>query len=155
VTTSPATPVLERDPAPVADDRPRRPALLASVVLLLSAVLAGLVLALGPSGAQTSDSTGTSLPAGAQSAEAAARLAQSADADAVPALVVVSREDGDALTEADLGALADRAPRLAALGLPGPPAEPVLSSTGDVATVAVLLAGACRRGERRGRRGPA
>jgi RND superfamily putative drug exporter len=55
--------------------------------------------------------------------------------------VVVSREDGDALTEADLGALADRAPRLAALGLPGPPAEPVLSSTGDVATVAVLLAG--------------
>jgi hypothetical protein len=69
--------------------------------------------------------------------------------------VVVSREDGDALTETDLGALADRAPRLAELGLPGPPAEPVLSPTGDVAKVAVLLRGDLSdAANTAGRRGP-
>jgi len=36
-------------------------------------------------------------------------------------------------------AVAGRAPLLAELGLPGPPAEPVLSPQGDVATLAVLL----------------
>jgi RND superfamily putative drug exporter len=109
-------------------------------VLLLAVLTAGLVLALGPSGAQTSESTGTALPAGAQSAEAAARLARSDAADAVPALVVLSREDRAPLTDADLAVLAERGPRLAAVGLPGPPPEPVLGPTGEVATVAVLLA---------------
>ena len=52
---------------------------------------------------------------------------------------MLSREDGARLADADLGALADRAPRLAALGLPGPPAEPVLSPGGEVATLTVLL----------------
>jgi RND superfamily putative drug exporter len=139
VRPSTATPVLERDPAHVLDRRPRRPALLSCVVLVLSVVLAGLVLAFGPSGAQTSESTGTALPDGAQSAEAAARLADSDAADAVPALVVISREDGEPLTRADLAAVGERAVRLAELGLPGPPAEPVLSPQGDVATATVLL----------------
>jgi RND superfamily putative drug exporter len=121
------------------DRRPRRPALLASVVLVLAVLASGLVLAFGPSGAQTSESTGTALPAGAQSAEAAERLAESDAADTAPALVVFSREDGGRLTSADLAALAERSPRLADLGLPGPPAEPVRSPEGDVATVAVLL----------------
>ena len=133
------TPVLER-PTPVsADRRPRRPALLACVVLLLAVVAAGLVLAFGPSGAQTSESTGTGLPEGAQSAEAADRLARSDAAEAVPALVVLSREDGAPLSESDVAALAERGPQLAALGLPGPPAAPALSATGEVATLAVLL----------------
>jgi RND superfamily putative drug exporter len=136
---STATPTLDDVQVPAPDRRPRRPALLASVVLLLSALLAGLVLVLGPSGAQTSESTGTALPDGAQSAEAAARLAQSDASDAVPALVVVSREDQAPLSGTDLAALAERAPLLAGLGLPGPPAEPVLSPQGDVATLAVLL----------------
>jgi RND superfamily putative drug exporter len=108
-------------------------------VLLLSALLAGLVLALGPSSAQTSESTGTALPDGAQSAAVAARLAQSDASDAVPALVVFSREDEAPLGRTDLAAVAGRAPLLAELGLPGPPAEPVLSPQGDVATLAVLL----------------
>ena len=138
MTASPATSTLTVHP-PGPDRRPRRPALLASVVLLLSALLAGLVLALGPSGAQTSGSTGTALPDGAQSAEAAARLARSDASDAVPALVVFSREDAAPLARGDLSALAQRAPVLAGLGLPGPPAEPVLSPQGDVATLAVLL----------------
>jgi RND superfamily putative drug exporter len=138
MTASPAT-TLDDVHAPAPDPGPRRPALLATVVLLLSALLAGLVLALGPSSAQTSESTGTALPDGAQSAEVAARLAQSDASDAVPALVVFSREDEAPLAATDLAALAERAPLLAELGLPGPPAEPVLSPQGDVATLAVLL----------------
>ncbi len=121
------------------DRRPRRPALLASVVLLLSVIASALVLAFGPSGAQTSESTGTALPAGAQSAEAAERLADSSAADRAPALVVFSRQDQGRLTDDDLAEIASRGPSLAALGLPGPPAEPVRSPEGDVATLAVLL----------------
>ena len=131
--------VLEHTAPTTPDRRPRRPALLAAVVLLLAVVASGLVLAFGPSSAQTSESTGTGLPAGAQAAEAAARLAQSDSADAVPALVVVSREDRSPLTAADVAALTALSPRLAALGLPGPPAEPVLGPQDEVATITVLM----------------
>jgi len=123
----------------VPDRRPRGPALLAAAVLVLAVLASGLVLAFGPSSAQTSESTGTALPAGAQSAEVAERLAASDAADAAPALVVFSREDEEPLTEADVAQLTARAARLAELGLPGPPAEPVLSPQREVATVAVLL----------------
>ena len=135
------TSVLERATASPPDRRPRRPALLATVVLLLALVASGLVFAFGPSSAQTSESTGTGLPAGAESAEAAERLAQSDAADAIPALVVFSREDGSALTAPDLGALEELAPRLAELGRPGPPAVPELGPEREVATVTVLLSG--------------
>ena len=132
-----ATPDLRTPPARVR--RRRRTALLASVVLLLSVLASGLVLALGPSSAQTSESTGTALPDGAPSAEVAARLAELPSATAAPALVVFSRADGDALSDADRAAVAERAAALAPAGLPGPPATPVLSPEGEVATVAVLL----------------
>jgi putative drug exporter of the RND superfamily len=135
------TPVLDRPASTPPDRRPRRPALLATVVLLLALLGSGLVLAFGPSSAQTSDSTGTGLPEGAQSAVAAERLAQSDAADAVPALVVFSREDGGPLTAPDLGLLEDLAPQLAALGRPGPPPVPELGPGGEVATVTVLLPG--------------
>ena len=118
---------------------PRRPALLATVVLLLGVLVSALVLALGPSGAQTSESTGTALPAGAPSAEVQRRLAALPSAQAAPALVVFSRDDAAALSAGDLAAVRDRAGVLAAAGQPGPPAEPVVSEGGEVATVTVLL----------------
>ena len=127
--------------APSAPGRPRRPALLAVLVLVVAVITAGLVLALGPSGAQTSESTGTALPDGAQSAEVERRLAASAAGQELPALVVVSRVDGGPLTPADRTAVAERAAELAAAGRPGPPVEPQLSPGGEVATISVLVPG--------------
>jgi hypothetical protein len=127
--------------APPAPGRPRRPALLAVLVLVVAVITAGLVLALGPSGAQTSESTGTALPDGAQSAEVERRLAASAAGQELPALVVVSRVDGGPLTPADRTAVAERAAELAAAGQPGPPVEPQLSPGGEVATISVLVPG--------------
>lgn len=123
-------------PAP---GRTKRPALLAVLVLLVAVLASGTVLALGPSSAQTTDSTGTALPEGAPSAEAATRLAELPAGDLAPALIVYSRTDGAVLSPQDLALVQERAPSLLERGEPGPPAQPVVSPDGDVATVAVLL----------------
>ena len=139
MTLSPAAPRTSSGrPGPVPARKPRR-GLLAVVVLVLTVLASGLLLALGPSSAQTSDSTGTALPDGAQSAEVAERLAELPSGDAAPALVVFSRDDAAPLTPQERATVDERAAALAPVGLPGPPAEPVLSPAGDVATVAVLL----------------
>ena len=59
-----------------------------------------------------------------------------------PALVVVSREDGGALTDADkaaVDAIAANVAPLAVAGVPGPPAAPTYSEDGTVALIPVLV----------------
>lgn len=123
-------------PAPAGSGRA---AVLAVLVLVLALVGSGLVLALGPSSAQTTDSTGTALPDGAPSAAAAARLARLPAGELAPALVVHSRSDGAVLSPQDLAVVQGRTPSLLARGEPGPSAGPVVGPGGDVATVAVPL----------------
>ena len=139
--TAPSVPPTSSEPTGPVGGGPRRrhPGLLAVLVLLAGVVASALVLVLGPSDARTSESTGTSLPAGAPSAEVAERLARSSSGEAAPAVVVFSRRDGAPLTGADLEAVGERAAGLARTGLPGPPAEPVAGPEGEVATVTVLL----------------
>jgi putative drug exporter of the RND superfamily len=112
---------------------PPSPRRLAALVLLAAALASGLLLALGPSSAQTSDSTGTALPDGAESAVAAARLAAAADRAELPLLVVVSRDDGAPLDEADRRAVDGLGAQLGGLAEVAP--------SGTVATVAVLVPG--------------
>ncbi|MGZ6777761.1 MAG: MMPL family transporter [Mycobacterium sp.] len=74
--------------------------LLALAVLIASGALMGLI-----GSDDSSQQSPVSVPAGAESARADAVRAQLPGGDRVPAILVFSRRDGDALTPADLGAI--------------------------------------------------
>ncbi|GAA4982211.1 hypothetical protein GCM10025734_03270 [Kitasatospora paranensis] len=137
--TSPPTGRLRSTPdSPQAADRPRRPRATAWLVLLLTLIGLGAAFMLGPSGATTTDATGTGLPAASQSARVA-DLVKTFPAGAVaPAIVVYSNTDGTPLTPNQQALVAARAEPLGALGLAPGAARPE-TVQGKVATVAVLL----------------
>jgi putative drug exporter of the RND superfamily len=112
---------------------------LAVAVLVLALLATSLVLALGPTGAQTSESTGTALPEGAESAEVATLLEDVENGDAAPVIAVFRRSDGQPLRDADVATVRERAAEVAPLGGEGPPPEPTLSPAAEIATVPVLL----------------
>ncbi|MFJ3877040.1 MMPL family transporter [Streptomyces sp. NPDC090077] len=129
-------------PAPAPADgtpgRPKKPRRLACLVLLLTVLGLGAAFGLGPSDATTTESTGTSLPAAAQSARVAEALTSFPDGAAAPAIVVYSNEDGSPLGEAEQRLIAERSVALGALGLAPQAARPQHPDP-TVATVAVLL----------------
>ncbi|RLV54973.1 MMPL family transporter [Aeromicrobium phragmitis] len=102
------------------------------LILVLGVLVSGLVIAFAPE-PTTGSEAGSNLPDDAESALAIEALQSLPDADEAPAFIVFSREDG-ALTEADLGTIAQRAQDLAQeLGVQASP--PIPSEAGDVALV--------------------
>jgi RND superfamily putative drug exporter len=111
----------------------------ALLVLLAVLVVVGAVFAI-PTPAKVSPLVASGLPASYQSTEAQLRQDQLPEEGVAPALVVVSREDGGVLTDADkaaVDALAARVAPLAVAGQPGPPVAPTFSDDGTVAIVPV------------------
>ncbi|MGW6917534.1 MMPL family transporter, partial [Kitasatospora sp. NPDC054939] len=129
-------------PAPTAHATPgagpKRPRATAWLVLLLTVLGLGAAFSLGPSGATTTEATGTALPAAAQSARVAELVRTFPTGAAAPALVVYSNADGSPLTGAQQAVVAERAAPLGALGTAPGAARPQLVD-GRVASVAVLL----------------
>ena len=111
----------------------------ALLLLLAVLVVVGAVFAI-PTPDKVVPLVSSGLPASYQSTEAQLRQDQLPDEGVAPALVVVSREDGAALTDADKAAVdtiaANVAP-LAVQGQPGPPALPTYSEDGTVALIPV------------------
>ncbi|MFE2873835.1 MMPL family transporter [Embleya sp. NPDC059259] len=114
-----------------------RPRALAATVLLLTLAFVGAVFALGPAEANTAGADRANLPASSQSGEVADIVDGLGSGGRTPVLVVYSRTDGAALTEADRAAVAGRAAPLGATGLDGVPSEVMFDPTGTVATVQV------------------
>ncbi len=111
----------------------------ALLVLLAVLVVVGAIFAI-PTPTKVSPLVTSGLPASYQSTEAQLRQDQLPEEGVAPALVVVSREDGGALTDADkaaVDALAGRVAPLAVAGQPGPPVAPTYSEDGTVAIVPV------------------
>ncbi|WP_313404240.1 MMPL family transporter [Aeromicrobium sp.] len=105
------------------------------VVVLLGLVVAGLVIAFAPEPAGES-SAGSNLPDTAESARAAATLAELPQAEEAPAIVVYSKEGG--LAGQDLAALSERSEAIASeLGVEVSP--PVPAEDMSAALVAVPL----------------
>ena len=100
------------------------------LVLVTALLVSSLAFLLPPN--DDADAARSGLPAAAESARAEALAAGLPGSDALPAVVVFSRE-GAALTPADRAAVGERA---AALEAPGPP---VVSEDGTVALVTVPL----------------
>ncbi|MFF7244646.1 MMPL family transporter [Embleya sp. NPDC008237] len=124
-------------PAPRVPSARLGPRPIAVTVLLLTLVFVGAVFALGPSEANTPGADGANLPASSQSAKAAKIVDGPTGGGRTPVLVVYSRADGSALTEADRAVIGGRAAPLGAVGLDGVPAEAVFDPKGTVATVPV------------------
>ncbi|MGW4894366.1 MMPL family transporter [Kitasatospora sp. NPDC004240] len=125
-------------PPPSGPGVPRRPRATAWLVLLLTLIGLGAAFALGPSGAATTEATGTALPDSSQSARVKEIVATFPSGAAAPAIVVYSTTDGSPLTPEHQALVAGRATSLGALGLAPDAARPNLVD-GRVATVAVLL----------------
>ncbi|MFE5774184.1 MMPL family transporter, partial [Streptomyces sp. NPDC056485] len=129
-------------PAPAAKDGvrggPGSPRRTAWLVLLLTVIGLAAAFTLGPGDATTTEATGTSLPATAQSARAAEALSSFPEGAVAPAIVVYSNEDGAPLGEAQQRLITERSARLGALGLLPQAARPQWVDR-RVATVAVLL----------------
>ncbi|GAA4961125.1 MMPL family transporter [Kineococcus glutinatus] len=107
------------------------------LVVVLALLISVGVLALrgeAPEGEPTGG-----LPASAESSRAAALQDQLPDAATEPALVVVTRDDGGALTAEDLGAVAETTGALADLATGGRTSPPVPSPDGGTALVTVPL----------------
>ncbi|MER8188269.1 MMPL family transporter [Kitasatospora sp. NPDC094015] len=118
--------------------RPGRSRATAWLVLLLTLVGLGAAFSFGPSGATTTEATGTGLPAASQSARVAELVKSFPSGAVAPAIVVFSNRDGSALTPDQQAVVAARAVPLGALGIAPGAARPE-SLRGTVATVAVLL----------------
>lgn len=108
-------------------------------VLVLGLVLAGTVLILAP-GATESTEASANLPADAESALAQDRLATLPGGDDAPAVVVVSRDDGQALDAEQLGALGRLGSTLGS-ALEAEVSGPVPSVDGTVALLTIPLPG--------------
>jgi RND superfamily putative drug exporter len=112
----------------------------ALLTLIVGLVVVGAVLAL-PKPTQPEALVSSGLPTSYQSAEAQLRQEQLPSDGVAPAIVVVSREDGAALSDADKAAVGSIAERVAPLAVaqPGPPVVPTFSEDGTVAIVPVLV----------------
>lgn len=111
----------------------------ALLVLAAVLVIVGAVFAI-PTPEKISPMVASGLPTSYQSAEAQLRQDQLPSEGVAPAIVVISREDGAALSDADNAAVADIAGRVAPLAdtsKPGPPVAPAFSEDGTVAVVPV------------------
>ena len=104
--------------------------------IALGAVLLGFTILFGLFGRAEAPSGIEAAPADSESAQVAEVLATFPDADTSSVLVVATRDDGAALTDADVAALADLTP---ALDGDGDPAQPVLSEDGEAAVVVAPL----------------
>jgi RND superfamily putative drug exporter len=106
-------------------------AVLGLVILLVGAVFA--IKAPAPAAPLVS----SGLPAGYQSATAELRQASLPSTGVAPAIVVYSRTDGGALTDADRSAITARGTALAPLGVGGQASPPAYAPDGKVAVVSV------------------
>ena len=104
--------------------------------LSLGAVLVGILVLFGLFGQAEAPEGIDPAPADSESAQVDDLLATFPDADTSSVLVVVTREDGAQLTEADAAALADLTP---ALDGDGTPAPPVISDDGEAAVIVAPL----------------
>ncbi len=113
----------------------------ALLLLLAVLVVVGAVFAI-PTPDKVVPLVTSGLPASYQSTEAQLRQDTLPEEGVAPALVVVSREDGGALTDTDKAAVDTIAANVAPLavpGVPGPPAAPTYSEDGTVALIPVLV----------------
>lgn len=109
--------------------------LLAVIVAVIGGALMG---AIGQS--NSADQSPVSLPAGAESAKAAALLKEFPGGQSAPVILVVTRPDGGSLTPADLvAAEAARGRMVAVTGNPGPPIPLVSSDDGKAALAPVPI----------------
>lgn len=107
------------------------------IVLVLAAVAAGAIFALG-SGGDRETVPGVGLPDSAESAQVAALQEDLPSADATSALLVYSR-DGAELTDDDIAAITEAATRLADLSADGFVPPPTVSEDATAALVVVPL----------------
>ena len=113
----------------------------ALLLLLAVLVVVGAAFAI-PTPAKVSPLVSSGLPASYQSTEARAVAGTLPEDGVAPALVVVSREDGAALSDADRASVAAIAARVAPLAVadqPGPPVLPTYSEDGTVALIPVAV----------------
>ena len=111
------------------------------VAAVLVIVASGALLALVGSGDSASQSP-EPVPASAASARADATRTQFPGGDTVPAILVVTRPDGSALTPADVAACdAARARMLTVVGVTGGAPPVVVSTDGKAAIATVPLRG--------------
>jgi RND superfamily putative drug exporter len=110
----------------------------ALLLLLAVFVVVGAVFAL-PTPDKVEKLVDSGLPASYQSTEAQLRQDTLPEEGAAPALVVVSREDGGALTDADKAAVDAITANVAPLAVPGPPVQPTYSEDGTVALIPVAV----------------
>ena len=110
------------------------------VVLLLALIASVGVLALGGSPSSSATGATAALPVGAQSTTVVELQERLPASQSAPALVVFSRTDDSALTDADLVAVTASASALQPLALGGQIPPPVVSDDGTVALVTVPLA---------------
>jgi RND superfamily putative drug exporter len=111
----------------------------ALLLLALVFVVVGAVFAV-PTPEKVTPLVSSGLPTSYQSVEAQLRQEQLPSEGVAPAIVVVSREDGAALTAEDkaaVDAIAGRVAPLADTSNPGPPVAPTYSEDGTVAVVPV------------------
>ncbi len=108
------------------------------VLALLVTLASGLLIALIGSDASAQQSP-VSLPPSADSAKAAAQLKTFPGGDRAPAILVVTRTDGAALTPADRAAAQDAFTRMAATAQAPPGAPLVVSTDGQAALAAVPM----------------
>src|SRR5688500_14662725 len=107
---------------------------LALIVVALSGALLGLVGS-GDSGSRSP----VSVPSDAESARVTALRTEFPDGDQVPAVLVVTRADGTALTPADVDAAGQARQRmLAVAGTDGAAGPPVVVSDDDQAAVTTV-----------------
>ncbi|MFC6236482.1 MMPL family transporter [Longivirga aurantiaca] len=110
----------------------------ALLLLLAVLVVVGAVFAI-PTPDKVERLVPSGLPASYQSTEAQLRQDQLPDEGVAPAFVVVSREDGGTLTEADKAAVAAISEAVAPLGVQGPPTTTEISADGTVAKTPVYV----------------
>ncbi|WP_432491515.1 MMPL family transporter [Kineococcus auxinigenes] len=109
-------------------------------LVLLVALLAAGAVAVGKGEAPPSQAGGTRLPESAESARVAQLLEGFPGEETAPALVVWTREDGSALTDADTGAVAAAVQRLNPLAVGGRVSGPIPSGDGRALLAVVPLA---------------
>ena len=105
-----------------------------AVAIVIAAALFGL-----PKPANPAPVSSTGLSVQWQSTQVERLQQQLPDADVQPAIVVISRADGAALTAADRATVTDRSAELGRLAVGGQVAPPQVSPDGTVALVAVPL----------------
>ncbi len=104
--------------------------------IALGIVLIGFTILFGLFGRAEAPEGIDAAPADSESAQAAALLEEFPDADTQSVLVVVTRDDGAPLTDADVQSLSALTP---ALDTDGEPAPPVVSDDGEAAEIVAPL----------------